>query len=1403
MIKKFYLLFLLVFSLIKLDAQVSIFSEDWSSSSFNTNGWTFSPSQSNWQIGSLSTPIVGATAPWASYNWTPTVTNYSYVMTSPVINATNYNSGPVRLSYLLFLDFFNTTTIEQFAVEYKATSSSTWTTSKLVNNAGGANLNLNVQNDTLFAMAGQNFQIRFRVFGLNSFNIDGWSLDNISVTAFPSPPCSGTPTAGTIVASSLTPCFGSTTSFSLTGASQSSGLSYTWERANSCTAPLWVTVSSPPSSSSVYSAVVPGTKAYRCIVTCVSSGFSSTTAPICVTSQAWSPIGNCWCTPTYSVADTAQKIANVKLANLNKNSASAGNPAPYYVDYTSDQLNGLLPIPIVYAGIPTNISVTNGSSADQYSGVWMDYNHNGQYDTTEYATTGANAGANGVSVITFVTPTVAPNLISTPNGITRMRIRGGETVQNTKFQPCGNTNSAKGEAEDYLVNILAPKPADPAVVSMNVPLGNCLSNCESITVAVQNYGSANILILSNPIKVFLKLNNTIVDSQIVTSPSTLSPFGGNTAFVTFPCVNMYAGGNYLINTSINIGNAGGVVNGYTSNDSLSLPISKINFRPVVTDSLEVCQNQAIGFGQGMTVTGCGNLVNDSIEIVFNVNPCIDNVGATNAGTSQIVPGAACDNIFACNFASGIIPSLPINNPNFSYGEYTVTNYTTSYPNEPRFILSSAANPTNFSNIYNPALLGYLITGNIYNLGTSTDIGTTSTFLPIRKYTRRINPATIGQIFAPNNANAGNPINVGYWESFNDFPLSTSDIVPNQGGGTKVTLKVYYSYVPTKINWYDNATSNTLLDTLAPYNPLSIYNVNPTAQLTNTSVAGTYTFFATCDGNNCRAPVKMIIHPLPTIIQDTLSKCEDAPGSNQAVFDLSQLSSSVGLGLPVTYFTDLPTLNQIQAPFLDTTSTVFRYAKVTANGCSSVDSVLLKVNALPNFPGGGTGLPQLYGNACAPSCLDVANLISFATVPSGSDTLYYENATCTVLHPNPHAVCTTDTVWIVLKSGTIPACTDTAVAYVDITPASNLIANQTVPFNYSSSGTVPSVVNPLNDGQYQMFYQTSDCSKVASVQDLPNGVSLGSTIVNQEISGSTLSHNGQPYVNRVYEIIPSVQDSAEICLLYLDDDINIYNQDAPGFGFNIPMTSANFTITQTHNGNVDSPNHTFTVIPPSAIQSSYDPTTTVWTLCFKVDSFSYFYLHTQNISNAALPINLLRFTGKRVENTSVLKWTTLSEQNNAYFEIEHSKDARNFTVVSDKLNSKANNGNSNTALEYSFTDMIPNEGHNYYRLKQTDRDGKTSKAKNVVDVYFGNETMVTMYPNPASSELNIDINLVKATNAKMKIMDATGRVVKQIDMNLTAGGNQTKVSLAGLTDGMYMVTITNDKGLNYSQTIRKN
>jgi len=52
------------------------------------------------------------------------------------------------------------------------------------------------------------------------------------------------------------------------------------------------------------------------------------------------------------------------------------------------------------------------------------------------------------------------------------------------------------------------------------------------------------------------------------------------------------------------------------------------------------------------------------------------------------------------------------------------------------------------------------------------------------------------------------------------------------------------------------------------------------------------------------------------------------------------------------------------------------------------------------------------------------------------------------------------------------------------------------------------------------------------------------------------------------------------------------------------------------------------------------------------------------------------------------------------------------------------------------------------------------------------------------------------------MDATGRVVRTVEMSLQAGSNSTKIDMQSLTDGMYMVSITDQEGLNHTQTIRK-
>ncbi|GBL36000.1 hypothetical protein EMGBS15_15950 [Filimonas sp.] len=457
---------------------------------------------------------------------------------------------------------------------------------------------------------------------------------------------------------------------------------------------------------------------------------------------------------------------------------------------------------------------------------------------------------------------------------------------------------------------------------------------------------------------------------------------------------------------------------------------------------------------------------------------------------------------------------------------------------------------------------------------------------------------------------------------------------------------------------------------------------------------------------------------------------------------------------------------------------------------------MKVNSIPQFISS-----PLIGNACAPSSIDAASLINPFTTTAGADTLYFQDALCTIPYVNPHTIFIQDTVYMVLVTNTVPYCSDTAVAYIDIVPSTNYIVNQDIIGNFSTCGAVGCANLILGDGQTETLFTTTDCRKIVTITDLTDGINMGSTSVCEDIDCSVQFHNGQPYVNRHYQITPSVNDSANVCLYYLQQDFDDYNSAA--FTASWPMIdpTSNLCITQVDNGDITTPGHTALSIPNSAITSTYDPLTTVWKVCFKVDSFSYFYCSTCNPLNIALPLSMLSFTGRRRDNQSVLKWVTSQEQNFSHFIVERSKDLKFFTPISSAIPSKADNGNSATGFEYGYNDLTPYNGHNYYRLQQYDIDGHHA-GSDLVDVYFGHESMVTLFPNPVTSVLNILINTPKATNATANIMDATGRVVRTILMPLQAGENTTQVDMQSLSDGIYLVRITNEAGLNYTQTIRK-
>ena len=81
--------------------------------------------------------------------------------------------------------------------------------------------------------------------------------------------------------------------------------------------------------------------------------------------------------------------------------------------------------------------------------------------------------------------------------------------------------------------------------------------------------------------------------------------------------------------------------------------------------------------------------------------------------------------------------------------------------------------------------------------------------------------------------------------------------------------------------------------------------------------------------------------------------------------------------------------------------------------------------------------------------------------------------------------------------------------------------------------------------------------------------------------------------------------------------------------------------------------------------------------------------------------------EREEDNIKLNWSTASEENNDYFEIQKSYDSEVFTPIGYVDGA----GNSNEVLDYSYTDSETNKA--YYRLKQLDYDGEFEYSDIVV------------------------------------------------------------------------------------------
>lgn len=175
------------------------------------------------------------------------------------------------------------------------------------------------------------------------------------------------------------------------------------------------------------------------------------------------------------------------------------------------------------------------------------------------------------------------------------------------------------------------------------------------------------------------------------------------------------------------------------------------------------------------------------------------------------------------------------------------------------------------------------------------------------------------------------------------------------------------------------------------------------------------------------------------------------------------------------------------------------------------------------------------------------------------------------------------------------------------------------------------------------------------------------------------------------------------------------------------------------------------------------------------SFSRFTLGNKNGGNNPLPVKIVSFSGSCNVNATILDWTTATEINNDFFTVETSKDGIVWTAVKNIKGA----GNSNQLVNY--TCVIPGvvTSTSFYRLKQTDFDGKFEYTQpiSVKNCKTGPDA-INIYPNPSSGIVNINFSGEKETIQAVEVFNLIGSKI------FASVGFQGQIDLSGAPAGIY-------------------
>ncbi len=166
----------------------------------------------------------------------------------------------------------------------------------------------------------------------------------------------------------------------------------------------------------------------------------------------------------------------------------------------------------------------------------------------------------------------------------------------------------------------------------------------------------------------------------------------------------------------------------------------------------------------------------------------------------------------------------------------------------------------------------------------------------------------------------------------------------------------------------------------------------------------------------------------------------------------------------------------------------------------------------------------------------------------------------------------------------------------------------------------------------------------------------------------------------------------------------------------------------------------------------------------IDSFTRFSI--VNPGAIVLPVTITDLKAAVNGHSVDLTWTSLNEINIEKYTVERSGDAVNFIG----LGNVAARDNNEPENKYTFTDIKPLNGSNFYRVKIWEKDGATDFT-NTVKINFSdnNSTGFRVYPNPIQNKhFTLDMNNLAAGKYTLILTAINGQRVFEKSIRYTGG-----------------------------------